>query len=569
LIRREFYNIWLTATDEQTASLLSAMIVGDDSHLTKDVKSAFKESNLSHILVVSGAHVGYFSATVGILCSVFFKGKKRFVLISAFLILFGFVTGWGDSAFRSILTYIVVGLISFDSRCVDHVSACALSGIILMCLDPFSVFSYGLLLSFGATFSIMLFQRRAGKLVRKWFPILPDEVRTAVSALICAHLGMIPVLAIMGSLISPLSVLVVIIAGFPAEVICSLGMILTVICLFVPFRMICTILFIPVRGLVSILKVLADIGSMDAPGRIRISHVPEAGLIAFSCVILCILVRCGFKRRILAVSAVAAFGTMLVGGWIDPDKISRIYFLDVGQGDCALVCHHGMNILIDGGNQGNGETIGNVMDYLNIESVDIAFISHLDSDHIAGILELWNEGRIKHLYASFWSDSDEMRQLKTVFPDLPSEVGILSQGSIVKVDDDLSFEIIWPKDPVDGGNDDSMVVLCRLYGTKVLFTGDISETVEKALPADELEDISVLKVSHHGSRFSTSGPFLCDKKIGAALISVGYNHYGHPSSEVLKRLRANRIPYYRTDERGCVLLSVTETSWQMDYYFET
>ena len=76
-------------------------------------------------------------------------------------------------------------------------------------------------------------------------------------------------------------------------------------------------------------------------------------------------------------------------------------------------------------------------------------------------------------------------------------------------------------------------------------------------------------MAHHGSRFSTSDKFLSDKMIDAAVISVGYNHYGHPSGEVLNRLSEHDIPWLRTDERGCVLLSVNENEWDLDYYFSS
>ena len=159
-VRKIFYRIWLGATGEETAALLSALIVGDDSKLSSDVKTSFKKSNLSHILVVSGAHVGYFSATVGTITSVFFKNRKKMILLPIFLVLFGFVTGWGGSAARSIISYLVAGFLAIDEKMVDRLSVCALSALIIMCIDPFAVFSLGILLSFGATFSIMLFQNR-------------------------------------------------------------------------------------------------------------------------------------------------------------------------------------------------------------------------------------------------------------------------------------------------------------------------------------------------------------------------------------------------------------------------
>ncbi len=568
-IRKVFYGMWRNATDEDTAALLSALIVGDDSHLAGEVKDSFKSSNLSHILVVSGAHVGYFAATIGAITMLLFRGKHKMTILTVFFVLFGFVTGWGGAAFRSILMYIIIGYLSFGARCIDRLSACALSGLILLIIDPFSVFSTGLLLSYSATFSILAFHQRADRRVKTWFPHIPEELRTAVSCFICAQLGMLPTLFLMGNSISPLTILIVVFAGFPTEVICCFGLILTVFCSLIPVHFLHKVLFVPITGLVSMLKAMADIGSMNVPGRISIRHVPVAGLILFACLMLMLLVRCGFRRKILAFAAVCASFVIIVRSTFIREKRSYIYFLDVGQGDCALICHRNMNILVDGGNKGSGEKIQKVMEYLNINRIDLAFISHLDSDHIAGIIELWQSGKISRLYAPFWGESHEMDQLRMVFRDLPEDLNILKQGDCVTIDDDLSFEIVWPSDPIDGGNDDSMVMLCKMFRSRVLFTGDVSSEAEKSLPNETLADLSVLKVAHHGSRFSTSGAFLKNKKIDAALISVGYNHYGHPSREVLERLVTYEIPYFRTDERGCVLLSVTDSDWKMDYYFDS
>ena len=565
-VRRYCYRIWLAATDENTAALLSAIIVGDDSHLTSDVKETFKRSNLSHILVVSGAHVGYFSATVGMLCSVLFKNRKKMLILSVSLALFGFVTGWGGSAARSILSYIIVGFLSFEERAIDRLSACALSALIIMVFDPFAVFSWAILLSFGATFSIMLFHQRTFKKIRKRFPVLPEELCTAVSCFICAQIGMLPVLFCLSGTISLNSVIVVVFAGFPSEIICSLGFLLTLLCMILP-QGVHKLLFLPVRGQVKLLKNLAEIGEMDAFGRLYLKHIPIVLLIAVVCFLLSRVMNSGFKRRIALFSSALSICVLVTGAIFFHPKRSYIYFLDVGQGDCALIVHNDYSVLIDGGNMGNGETIQNTLDHLNISGIDVAFISHLDTDHISGILELWKNGRVKMLYSPFWDESSEMDQLKMSGLDLPGKVETLGKGKTVRIDDDLCFEVLWPDKATDGGNDDSMVLLCDLYDTRILFTGDITENVEKKLDSAIPDHIDVLKVAHHGSKFSTSDIFLNEVKIDAALISVGYNHYGHPSKEVLQRLRTHKIRYFRTDERGCVLLKVFEEKWQMDYYF--
>ena len=565
-VRKIFYRIWLGATGEETAALLSALIVGDDSKLSSDVKNSFKKSNLSHILVVSGAHVGYFSATVGTITSVFFKNRKKMILLPIFLVLFGFVTGWGGSAARSIFSYLVAGFLAIDEKMVDRLSVCALSALIIMCIDPFAVFSLGILLSFGATFSIMLFQNRTKIKVKRVFGFLPDELCTAISCFVCAQMGMLPVLFLLGGTISLNSMMVVLLAGFPAEVICSCGLVLTVICCFLP-GILHSVLFAPISGIVEVLKKMADFGALDTFGRLKLRQIPVLMLVFVVCLILSVLISSGFKRRIMLVFSLCAVSGLLTHSLIYQDNRSCIYFLNVGQGDCALIVHNDISILIDGGNTGNGETIEKTMDHLNISQIDIAFISHLDTDHCAGIFELWNRNKIDRMFTSFWNESDEMDQLKKSGIKLPENVGILTKGDRVRIDQDLCFDVLWPKAPSDGGNDDSLVLLCELYKTKILFTGDISIEAEEKMDKSLICDIDVLKVAHHGSRFSTSDLFLDDIKTDAAIISVGYNHYGHPSREVLSRLVSHQVDYFRTDENGCVELNVSDDAWKLDYYF--
>ena len=208
------------------------------------------------------------------------------------------------------------------------------------------------------------------------------------------------------------------------------------------------------------------------------------------------------------------------------------------------------------------------MDYLGISEIDMALISHLDIDHTGGILELWEKGRVRNLYAPFWGESQEMTELRKVYALLPDDVNPLYGGFEIFLDNEVKLSCLWPEFPHDGGNEDSMVLLFSCHDVRVLFTGDIGEETEKKLNIPEISELQVLKVAHHGSRFSSSEAFFSDKKVDAAVISVGYNHYGHPSEEVLERLLLLQIPYYRTDEGGCILLQISENSWEIGYYFD-
>lgn len=567
-VKSQFQKFWQKTCDEETSMVLSAMILGDKTALSREKKKEFQNSGLSHLLVVSGAHVSYFTATIAALYGFLDDStlRKR-ILLTICLLFFGCVTGWGSSATRSIVTFIAISWLSVESRSVDRISACSLSGLFLICLDPYSVFSHGVLLSFGSTLSIMLFQKRVTRKIRSFISFLPYELVQSLSCFLCAQMGMMPVLLVLGHSLSFMKALLIILSSFPAELICSLGLICSVIGIIFPIPYLGSCLMIPVRGLVDLLTLLSELGASRILHGVSLHNLPAFTLLGVVCGLLLLCFRKGFAQKIVSVMLIEAvlFGALSYA--FLPKALATFYFLDVGQGDAALLVMNGKSVLIDGGREGCGHNeINGVMDYLDLYRIDIAIVSHLDTDHIAGIIELWQEERIDQIYAPFWSDSSEMQELQAVYHTLPGQVSLLKKGDCIEMDT-ICLRIIWPEHALDGGNEDSIVVLAECGQTNVLFTGDIGMETEKAILSALPESIDVLKVAHHGSRYSTGEEFLSNKKIGAAVISVGYNSYGHPSREVLSRLDDRNISCYRTDCGGCVKLSIYETSWEIGYYF--
>ena len=568
-IRNRCYELWENSMGKEEAGLLSAMLLGDSPSLDKETKGSFRLSNLSHLLVVSGAHVGYFTASVAMLLALFsLDRKKKTWILCISVVIFGYITGFGPSATRSILTYISVSFLSWEDRQSDRLSACALSGLILMFTDPYSVFSSGLLLSFGATFSILLFFKRMERKMRIILPKIPVEITRAVSCYLCALMGMFPVLITIGNRITLMNLFTVVLAGFPAELLCSLGIPATIVCILVPYKIFHKFLMFPFRGLVSLLLSMAKIGSRSGFLTFSMQNASLWCLMILIGSMLLVVIRSGIWKRTvsLGVATTCAVEGLL---WFFPlSPAVRVYFLDVGQGDAALICSQSGNYLIDGGNVGSGEKILSVMDSLDISRIDGAFASHLDSDHIGGLIELWNDEKITHLYAPFWGESSEMEQLRMVYEVLPSDVDIIQAGTRVDLEGSLTFHVLWPESPKDGGNEDSMVILADIYGTTILFTGDIGSESESHILEKLPKQVQVLKVAHHGSRFSTSDDFLNAKKYDAAVISVGYNFYGHPSKDVIERLKIRDIPCFRTDDSGCVFLEIRPHDWNLRYYFD-
>ncbi len=261
----------------------------------------------------------------------------------------------------------------------------------------------------------------------------------------------------------------------------------------------------------------------------------------------------------------------------------RVHFLDVGQGDSALIeLPDGKIALIDGGegSSKNEKTLLRRLNALKIKEIDYLFVTHTDKDHCGALAEVFRYKKVLSAYlpASFASSKTDYVRVY----DLAQKEGceIIAPSPKVDLSSDegeypYTLRVLYPyeQENMGGGaiveDDPSTVVWLDYCGTSVLFCGDISSDVEDELlwwdsldllPEDvELSDTEILKVAHHGSKYSSGQGFLDYLGVRAAIISVGAdNSYGHPAEETLERLTAVGATVYRTDELGCILLTANE-----------
>ncbi len=238
----------------------------------------------------------------------------------------------------------------------------------------------------------------------------------------------------------------------------------------------------------------------------------------------------------------------------------QVVFLDVGQGDSILIQKGTHQILIDGGPSGKVELakLGKYLPYFDRE-IDVVIATHPDKDHIAGLVEAARNYRIgKVLTTAAGKDTQVYKEWKDILDYNKIETLEALRG------DRISFEgaeikILNPEAPVDPaiGEANNESVVARLdYGeNSFLFTGDIESPAEnKIIASGEDIDVDVLKVAHHGSKYSTSGVFLDKVTPKDAVISVGKNNsYGHPTQVVLEALKERNIDILRTDEKGDII----------------
>lgn len=240
----------------------------------------------------------------------------------------------------------------------------------------------------------------------------------------------------------------------------------------------------------------------------------------------------------------------------DGDRLI-VRFIDVGQGDCALITCGGQSLLVDGGPSGASSKVYSILKRLEISNIDYVVATHPDADHIGGL-----SGALTASTCGAFFCSTQTSDTKT-FESLLSRVE--RQGLSVQVPaagdsfalGGATVTFVGPveQDP-DSENNNSLVLRVVFGSTSFLLTGDAEEEEEQSLVAAGVDlSADVLKVAHHGSSSSSTRSFLRRVNPTYAVISVGENSYGHPTESTINRLESVGAQILRTDESGSVIIA--------------
>lgn len=242
----------------------------------------------------------------------------------------------------------------------------------------------------------------------------------------------------------------------------------------------------------------------------------------------------------------------------------KAIFLDVGQGDAILISEGSYQMLIDGGRDGK-LLLGKLGRYIPFwdRSIEVMLETHPDQDHIAGLINVLNFYNVKTVIKS--GDQSDTQTYKRFQEDITSEKAEhieAKRGVKIIFPSGAEAEIVYPLSETgdiqdNQSNSGSVVVKITFGENSFLLTGDFPKDKETDLINSGFDLSSrVLKVAHHGSKYSTSREFLEKVNPADAVISVGKdNSYGHPNEEVLDFLKEKSINILRTDERGDIVYS--------------
>ncbi len=576
----------------EDAGIMKAMLLGEKGFLSEEIKDLYQKSGIVHIIAISGLHISFLGMGLWKLLRRFrvpgpFAGSVCICLI----LLYGQITGTGVSSLRAIIMFGLQILAGLIGRTYDLLSAVSLAGILLLIEQPLYLWHSGFLFSFAAVLSIGLLM-----------PILPGKGAKTIAI----PLGSLPIYLLFyhsfpaASLF--LNLIVIPMMGF----LLPFGILLLLLGLFT--IALGTLAGFPVRGILFVYKLLCKAGSL----------LPVSNLMPGAPSTVSVFLYLGFL--LFLIFAQKHFSDLCEYLWVScavlllclhPTYPLEITFLDVGQGDGIFINCQGKTILIDGGSSSTTSLadyqLTPFLTWAGTDCIDLAILTHDDSDHCNGLIDLLTADDIKicHLLlpaidASCQGENYQQLQALCQEKNIPILYG--ARGEQLQIGD-VNLQILHPEADAsyEDSNAYSMTILLTYQAFSALFTGDLEKEGEQNFltymqseycqnpdifpPTIAFKDdfqsssastssalvssssarcddsasllsfvpLTILKVAHHGSRYATSGDLLTFFAPKIGIISAGRsNRYGHPAHETLERLEDAGATLYNTQTNGAI-----------------
>ena len=547
---------------------MKALLTGKRDQLSSDsaLSASLSASGIAHIVAISGMHVSFLTGFLSLIV----KNKRRFAVTGVpLLLLFMAMTGFSPSVARAGIMQIFLICAPIFRRERDGITSLSAALLILLIINPYSCASVSLQLSFSASLGIILFTGKINGGVKsvfrgtkiyknKFVKPIADFTASNLAATIGALIFTLPLMAIhfgYVSLAAPITNLLTLWAVsliFPAGLIaCILGFIALPLSSIVAFPV-----SLAVRYVTGAARIMAAIP-------FSVVYSSNAALMFWLAYIYIMFIMLpAFKARARqyiypACTAVVLLSAVIIIGPLFPGySKDTVNVLDVGQGQCVVICAGEYTAVVDCGSSSFSDAGGIAHEFLQNNgrtSIDLLILTHFHSDHANGVESLISTMRVSALAIPDPDGSYLAEDIIELARKRGTDIIYVTETYSASLGDmDL---VVYPPMGYGDGNERGLAILSvgKIYA---LITGDMNSAGERSLLRfADLPEIDVLVVGHHGSRFSTSEELLSAVSPQAAIISVGHNSYGHPSDETVERLENYGASVFRTDIIGHVTVS--------------
>ena len=591
---REVVEIWKTEMmnrcekiyPDEEAGILEAMLFGEKSELSGDIKELYQAAGISHVLVISGLHISLLAlAVAGVLRRLGFPMPVWVILSVGVLAGYGILIGQPTKAVRALLMFFVLQGARLLGRSYDLLSALAFAGILMLLDNPDLILDGGCRLSFCAVIGVGWYVSEKNKIFRSigekekrknrgkggkgsnagaileniragwylWLFTLPVMLDTFYQ---------VSVVGILWNLVAIPLLPVIIASG-------GLGVVLAGWNIFLG-----SLAGSPAYGMLQLYQEIGNISEklpvgMWTPGQ------PSKPVIAgyYLVIFLLVLVEKQLIKREkrwkirkifpgMELCSMLLLLLLMAHPWQQREKIT---FLDVGQGDASLLQSGGQILLLDGGSTSQ-KNVGTyvILPYIKqqgISCLEAIVLTHTDQDHINGVTEVLEEGKkgwltVKNLMYPYWMEGTEQgKQLKKLAEEAGASCRKIRAGDRLTIGK-AEAVVLYPKEQekIAEPNAGSLVLFWKWEGVRAMFTGDLPEEKEREL-LQNLPACEILQVGHHGSATSTCREFLEQVQPSLAVISCAMkNRYGHPSPDTVDRLKKTGCEIRYTMRSGAITI---------------
>ncbi len=578
---------------EPASALLTGILLGNDKGLPPDLADDFRTTGMTHIIAISGFNI---AILMGVLISIsqpLLQRRGAAVFAAVGIAAYTLLVGADPSVVRAA---IMGGIYLLANRWLGRANfayaSLFVAAFLMTLFNPFSLWDVGFQLSFGATLGLMLyaepFTRWTRRQLLRWLPrqtvrrvmgLLSDAVLVTLAAqvltlpLMMAYFRQFSLVSfVANALILPAQPGVMIWGGLAT----LSGMVSTAV-----GQLFGWVAWLFLTYTIVLVRALASL-----PGAAVAVDIGPGAVIAIYALIAAVtwLARQPPEARrawqaakwVRRVPRALTYGSgvvaaLLVVGWgmTQPDGRLHVTFFDVGQGDAIFIqSPGGRQILVDGGQYPSvlNDQLGRQMPFWDRE-IDIVVATHPDADHVSGLEGVFGRYRVGLLI----TDGSELGEspiydavlLAARAQGTPTHRALA--GEVIDLGDGARLELLHPDTVPMADRNENSVSLRLVYGDfSLLLTGDVEENGEKLMLANGRVPRSlVFKAGHHGSRTSSTLPFLQAVQPQIIVISAGVdNRFGHPHAEVLERAQAVGAIVLRTDELGPIQVTTDgRTMW--------